>query len=247
MSQLFHINKMANTARGAGLPFLNKKEYQHRFNEFTDSTPVGYWMVPQNKLPTFEVWVSNTITLVDVYLIPVDGTDDGFPMLIYYHGVTGGTCFSHPTDPTKKVYWSRYPNSDFRLSVPCGLYYLRLDFDDSSRLYSEVFIIGGEVCAVNMGLGIVADSVNMDGTANCTVTVESSNHPSIRPTLSYLSKIPIVPLNTYSTKVFAHTFPVGITEMSTQITTTYCGVFTMYWTINNDGLGNVSYTLKTTP
>lgn len=230
-SSLFHINRMTSTAKGAGLPFLRDKRYQHRFDEETSTEPLGYWQVPQNKLPTFEVW--HNYDLLEIYAVSVDGVLDGAPIRLVQD--LNKNCYSSPT--ADKAY---YMNDEERTTtLPCGLYYLRLDFDGGPSLYSEVFFVGG-VCAINFGLRFEVLTVNMDGSCDVLCTV---NHNADASVTSYSSKYPRTGIGTtYTTQTFTITVPLGVTDIRVTLATLYCGAYSSNYLFDNTGGGMITLT-----
>lgn len=136
MNALFIKNRSLEDAKGTGLPFYSKKEYQYRFQNRRSVMAYGYWNVPNDKLPTFQLWNSNeldTLQLIrvrgkeDVEVIPLDFA------LLDRHCVTGYNIYTRKDDP-------------LLFNPDCGLYYLRIfnaGDPDLGDFYSAVFEIGG--------------------------------------------------------------------------------------------------------
>jgi hypothetical protein len=219
-SSLFHINRQTPTAQGSGLPFMFFLQYQEQNAEITDSTPYGYWQTPQNRLPSFQVWSDYALTGFSI--VPADG---GTP-LVLDPALLIETC----TDPAKKIYHT--PDEILDIILPCGLYYIQLDYGANPSMYSEVFLVGG-VCA--FGLGLVVNGVQDMGAGIQRVSFSITTNGQSGTTTFYTEAV-----TNWTTQSALDNLPFGDTNVTTEITTQYCGVFTQRYVYSN--LGGTSYT-----
>lgn len=223
MSSLFHINRQTETAKGSGLPFMYSLAYQERNAEVTDGTPLGYWQTPQNKLPTFQIWSDYDLTKIEI--VPTDNGIDGTPFEILLTNVIK-TC----TDPAKKIYHTDNTELDFLLL--CGYYYIKLTFGANPALYSEVFQVGG-VCA--FGFDLVVNGVQDMGGGIQRVSFSITSNDGSGTTTFYTEAV-----TNWTTQSALDNLPFGDTNVTTEITTQYCGVYTQRYVYSN--LGGTTYT-----
>jgi hypothetical protein len=215
---MFFKNRQTATDLGTGLPFLSKKEYQQRYQDITTSEINGYWEIPNNKLPTFQVWTDFDITAVQI--IPVDGLDDGTPIII----PTSQLVTKCTTAPLSKII--NYTTDDERsFTLDCGLYYIFLEVDGGVKppLYSEVFLVGG-VCAIGFGLDYVITQINVDLSADITFTINPDY------ATAYAATVNGTP---YATRSFSDTLPVGDNTVNIEVSTEYCGTYLQNYIFRN--------------
>lgn len=219
-SSLFHINRQTPTAQGSGLPFMRELAYQEQNAEITDSTPYGYWQTPQNRLPSFQVWSDYALTGLSV--IPAEG---GTPLVLDPALLTE-TC----TNPAKKIYHT--PDEVLDILLPCGLYYIQLDYGANPPMYSEVFLVGG-VCSFSFGIEISGVQALGGGLQRVGFNITSNNQSG---TTTFSTTV----LSVWTTQVFFEDLPAGDTDVTMVITTEFCGVYTQRYVYSN--LGGTSYT-----
>ena len=217
---IFHINRQTSSAMGTGLPFMNNILYQQRYIETETSEKVGYWEVPQNQLPTFQVW--NTYDIVSFSMVQVLDGIDQTPIVL-----DNALLFKNCTLEGKTIF-STQPDFELQFLLPCGFWYFILDFGDGGKIYSEVFFVNG-VCCNSLYLGYEVLSVNIDLSMLIRFTV---NHTTINSPLppGYATT---VGATTYNTKVFTATLPLNNTSVLMVVDTGNCGVFTQNYTFNN--------------
>lgn len=218
---MLHTNRQTSTQLGTGLPFMTDIAYQQRFQPVTTTEGYGYWEVPQNKLPTFQVW--NDFQCTKVEIIPIDGEADGTPIEIPVTELIN-TCATSGAF-TKYIYYT----TDFErsFSLDCGLYYIALEFDSGARpsLYSEVFLVGG-FCGIGFGLDYVVTQINVDLSADITFTIQ----PDSPRVTSYAATVNGSP---YVTRIFSDTLPVGDNTVNIEVSTEYCGTYLQNYIFRN--------------
>jgi hypothetical protein len=217
---LFHINRQTATALGNGLPFMTELKYQMRNAEVETTEKVGYWQVPQNFLPTFQVW--SDFDLTAIYIVPVVNGVDGTPILLPLTEVTK-TC----TVEGKKIYFTTN-DTELTYLIPCGFWYFKLVFGANPPLFSEVWFVNG-VCNSNYFLSYEVLNVQMDLSMNVLFTINFVGVPAIA---AYINA---VGATSYFTRTFTGNLPDGATNVAIAIETLYCGTFAQSYTFQNNG------------
>jgi hypothetical protein len=215
----FYINRQTETARGTGLPCMKSKRYQQRFLEITTTDPKGYWQVPNNKLPTFQVW--SDFELTGISIVAVENSIDGEVMVIPVSNMEK-ICTTNGV----KIYSMLDVVRDFVLD--CGLYYFILEFDNgtSPYIYSELFLVGGVCAYCCIGLNYTQIQLNMDNSVDFSFSVGSGN----ALVTSYANTVGGTP-NTMQS--FTGNIPVGNTDVTISFSTTYCGTYRQNYTFSN--------------
>lgn len=181
-NSIFIQNQQTTSNKGTGLPFYTKKEYQYRFQAKSSVMVQGYPDVPNNKIPTFQIWNDNTLDTLQIF--KVSGKND-ISSGVADFSVLRETCL----DSGAKIYSYRDQDTlDFNLD--CGLYYLRIYNSADPNLgdfYSECFTVGNYINAdvsvfiddrnpsievqLRSNLGITAFSYSLDPPAGTGVTL----------------------------------------------------------------------------
>lgn len=224
---IFHINRQTAAALGTGLPFMNELRYQQRFTETETIESIGYWEVPQNKLPTFQVWT--IYDLVSFSMVEVIKGVDQTPIILD-NALLFKTCTLEG-----KVIYNPLPNFALDFLLPCGFWYLILDFGDGGEIFSEVYYVNG-VCCFGFDLSYEVQTVNFDLSMVVEFTINHKPIAGLPPGYSTT-----VGATTYTTEVFTATLPINNTAISMVIDTGNCGLYSQSYTFNNNA--GVSSTL----
>lgn len=216
---MIHQNRQTQTELGTGLPFLLKKERQQRFREITTTETNGYWEIPQNRLPTFQVW--NDFEATKFSIIPILGANDGTPIEIPLAELQK-RCTVPPLE--KYIYYTTDAERGF--SLDCGFYYIEIEFDSGARpsLYSEVFFVAGE-CAIGFGLDYIVIQINVDLSADIDFTITGKNITAYATSINGAGSI--------ITKDFSATLPVGDNTVAVEVETAYCGTYIQNYIFRN--------------
>ena len=132
------VNRYTESAQGGGLPWYNRKAFQHRFRKGGQGNFLGYWATPAQTFPTFQFSALGKLAdVISFEMVKVAGLSDIQTSnlnknLLYEICVAG--------QATSFIY-----SKEDALPYQNGFYYFRLDFSGKS-LYSEVFHLGGVAC-----------------------------------------------------------------------------------------------------
>lgn len=227
-NSIFILNRQTETAKGAGFPFYSKKEYQYRFTEYADITDAGYLEVPNNNLPTFQLWTTQTFDTLE--LIPVNGLNDGSAITLPF-AVLG----SQAVTSGENIYY----NKDAALlpfNLDCGKYYIKI-YDSASpndAFFSEVFEVGaafsltfGPVLTESLGLAVVS------GQITTTLPIVDASY-ILGPPAGGGTPIAITDPYNYSIGV---SLSVGQNSDLTFFATTTLGIYTDKYNIARTGAG----------
>lgn len=223
------INRLTQPSKGAGLPFYRKEEYQERFTETAPTgSPLGYWIVPQNKLPTFQIWIqkAGALSISTVEIVPTTGGTDGAAITIPNANIVE-LCAEDTAEENEYLILT-CKDEDRAFTLTCGTYFVRITLDNSAVYYSEEFIVGG-ICSLEYSLDFEVTQVNVDLSADVEMTFTTPN-----PIVGFAVTIGV---DTYITSPFTHTFADGTTQLTIEIETENCGIFAQnYEFVNNGGL-----------
>ena len=166
MNSIFIKNQQTESNKGTGLPFYSKTNYQYRFQNKASVMVYGYWDVPNNKIPTFQVWNGNTLDRIA--LIKVSGKNDVSTNLLDF-GILRETCLNDGTS-----IYSYRDNDTLDINLDCGVYYLRIYNSVDANLgdfYSECFTIGEVINAeVGISLSQIGATLSVQLRSNLDIT-----------------------------------------------------------------------------
>jgi len=228
MNSIHIINKQSSTGLGAGLPFYEKKEFQYRnFERSYGISDVGYWRVPTNRLPTFQVAISKDLAASDPFnLVPVVGGIDQTPIALPEITYLQEYCFDRDGN-TDNSFWL-HRDQDIGFILDEGLYYFTLETLAGDTYYSELFKAGGICCGVlNATFQVVAGGG--PGTVNILVTFDFKGVTFTMIELEVLATL-------YPTSPQTINIPQNTNVNFDFTVQTSCGVFFQRYVLNYDGV-----------
>ena len=142
MSSLHIINRATNSFKGGGIPFYDKIDYV--FSKLNDcaNTTIGIWGVPNDKVPTFQLWLPYEF-LTSITYKGTDG-EGNFTGTDFTPAASGGlTIEPAQLNGTQYYIYETFDTTTLAPTAPDGRWIIELVVNDGVTeytYYSEEFL-----------------------------------------------------------------------------------------------------------